>query len=103
MAGRMNILRADNRTDQRPIDPGCSCYTCRTFGRAYLRHLFAAKEILGYRLATVHNLHFILGLMRTIRQSIEDDTFLEVKERFLARYRDRTEASSDETPFSGSG
>jgi queuine tRNA-ribosyltransferase len=82
--GRLNIARAEYREDQRPIELGCACYTCRTFSRAYLRHLFAAEEILGYRLATVHNLHFILGLMATIRRSIADDTFAEVKERFLA-------------------
>jgi tRNA-guanine transglycosylase len=82
--GRLNISRADNREDQRPVDPGCTCYTCQTFSRAYLRHLFAAEEILGYRLATIHNLHFILGLMATIRQSIAENRFPEVKARFLA-------------------
>ena len=81
--GRLNIARAEFREDERPIEPGCACYTCRTFSRAYVRHLFAAEEILGYRLATIHNLHFILSLMAEIRQSIEDETFPALKVRFL--------------------
>ena len=83
-SGRLNIGRAEFREDRRPIEPGCGCYTCQTFSRAYLRHLFVAEEILGYRLATVHNLHFILTLMATIRQSIADGAFAEVKAKFLA-------------------
>jgi tRNA-guanine transglycosylase len=73
--GRLNIQNAAHRQSTEPIEPGCSCYTCQTFDRAYLRHLFVAEEILGYRLATIHNLHFILRLMDRIRQSIGEGTF----------------------------
>ena len=79
-SGRLNIARAEYREDHRPIERGCACFACQNFSRAYLRHLFAADEILGYRLATVHNLHFILMLMATIRRSIADGTFGEVKQ-----------------------
>jgi len=85
--GRLNIRRTEYREDVSPIEAGCGCYTCRTFSRAYLRHLFVAEEILGYRLATLHNLHFILTLMAHIRQSILDGSFADLKRDFLARYR----------------
>src|SRR5439155_13337383 len=73
--GRLNIGNAAHREDFSPVEKGCSCYTCQNFSRAYLRHLFVADEILGYRLATLHNLHFILSLMARIRQAIEGGTF----------------------------
>lgn len=85
--GRLNIRAVVYREDPRPIEEGCTCSTCRRFSRAYLRHLFVSDEILGYRLATVHNLHFILTLMRRIRQGLADGSFDAVKESFLARYR----------------
>ncbi|HEX5414320.1 MAG TPA: tRNA guanosine(34) transglycosylase Tgt [Chloroflexota bacterium] len=90
--GRLNIKNAVHSAETGPIEEGCGCYTCRTFDRAYLRHLFAAEEILGYRLATIHNLHFILSLMARIRQSIADETFFAFKQGFLARYRGREAA-----------
>jgi len=68
--GRLNILNARYRTDRNPIEKGCQCYTCQNHSRAYLRHLFWAKEMLGPRLATIHNLHFMMGLMKEIRESI---------------------------------
>jgi queuine tRNA-ribosyltransferase/7-cyano-7-deazaguanine tRNA-ribosyltransferase len=86
---RLNIANAAYRTDLAPIEPGCTCYTCRTFSRAYLRHLFVADEILGYRLATLHNLHFILTLMAQIRQAIADETFFELKREVLGRLTPR--------------
>jgi tRNA-guanine transglycosylase len=85
--GRMNILRSAYREDPRPIEDGCRCYACRTFSRAYLRHLFVADEILGYRLATLHNLTFILDLMKSIRATIVDGSFRDFKREFLERYR----------------
>lgn len=85
--GRLTVSNAALREDQKPIEAGCACYTCQSFSRAYLRHLFAADEILGYRLATLHNLHFMVGLMDRIRQSIADGTFFDFKRQFLARYR----------------
>jgi len=85
--GRLNIKNAAYRSQTGPIEEGCGCYTCQTFDRAYLRHLFVAEEILGYRLATLHNLRFILDMMARIRRSIADESFLELKASFLAKYR----------------
>jgi queuine tRNA-ribosyltransferase len=84
--GRLNLRNAQHADDPAPVEEGCDCYTCRHFSRAYLRHLITAKEILGLRLATLHNLHFVLNLMRQIRQSIFDSTFTALKEEFLAGY-----------------
>ncbi len=85
--GRINIRNARYARDPNPIEPGCTCYTCQRFSRAYLRHLFKAGEILGLRLATLHNLHFMQQLMQRIRKSIREGRFHEFKESFLARYR----------------
>ena len=85
--GRLNLRNAQFTEDPAPIEAGCSCYTCRTFSRAYLRHLVIAKEITGLRLTTLHNLHFMLETIRRIRQSILDGTFADYKAEFLAAYR----------------
>ncbi len=85
--GRLNIKNARFTDDLEPIEPGCTCYTCRNYSRAYLRHLFMAKETLGLRLATIHNIHFMEKLMADVRRSIRDGTFLEFKESFLLAYR----------------
>ena len=85
--GRINIRRSEFAEDPSPIEEGCTCYTCQHFSRAYLRHLFKAEELLAYRLATIHNLHFILNLMRRIRESILQGKFSEFKEQFLAQYQ----------------
>ena len=85
--GRLNLRNARHAEDPRPIEEGCACYTCQHFSRAYLRHLVATKEILGLRLTTIHNLHFVLELMRRIRASILDGTFVAFKVEFLADYR----------------
>jgi len=84
--GRLNIRNAQYADDPAPIEEGCECYTCRHFSRAYLRHLVMAKEILGFRLATLHNLHFMLNLLREIREAILTDTFSALKKEFLANY-----------------
>jgi queuine tRNA-ribosyltransferase len=84
--GRLNARNARFERDPAPIEEGCTCYTCRHFSRAYLRHLFKAKEILAARLATIHNVHFLLQLMRDIRAAIAEDRFLAFKEGFLAGY-----------------
>ncbi len=73
--GKITIRNARYADDERPIDPSCGCYACRTFTRAYLRHLFKAGEILGLRLNTLHNLHFYLSLMRAAREAIEGQRF----------------------------
>jgi len=81
--GRLNLRNAQYAEDEKPIEEGCTCYTCQTFTRAYLRHLLVAGEILGLHLLSIHNLHFLLDLMRRIRASILDGTF----EQLAAAYR----------------
>jgi queuine tRNA-ribosyltransferase len=73
--GKVVIRNARYADDERPLDPVCGCYTCRTFSRAYLRHLFKAGEMLGLRLNTLHNLHFYLTLMEGARAAISDGRF----------------------------
>ena len=85
--GRMNLRNARYAADPLPIEPGCDCYACQHFSRAYLRHLLKTEEILGLHLATVHNLRFMMGLMGQIRQHIAAGTFAEFREAFLAEYR----------------
>ncbi|MBN1991896.1 MAG: tRNA guanosine(34) transglycosylase Tgt [Anaerolineae bacterium] len=85
--GRLNLRNARFAADKNPIEPDCRCYTCRNFSLAYLRHLIIAKETLALRLATLHNLHFILETMGRIRQSILAGTFGEYKRAFLATYK----------------
>lgn len=82
---RINIKSSQFREDGRPPDPECSCPTCRTYSRAYLRHLYVARELSYFRLATVHNLHFMLRLMEEIRESIRQGRFLELKCKWLKR------------------
>ena len=64
------MRNASYAEDFLPLEPGCQCYACRNFSRAYIRHLIKANEILGVRLTTIHNLHFILQLMENSRQAI---------------------------------
>jgi queuine tRNA-ribosyltransferase len=85
-AGRL-VTQRPMRADPLPVEPGCACYTCQNFSRAYLRHLFKAGEILGLHLATIHNLHFILQLMRKVRTHIASGTFSEFRAQFRAQYR----------------
>jgi queuine tRNA-ribosyltransferase len=73
--GKVNIKNQKFRLDDDPLDSACGCYTCKTFSRGYLRHLFIANELTGLRLFTIHNLAYYLGLMRSIRAAIETSTF----------------------------
>ncbi len=82
--GRVVIKNARFKDDFGPLDPACDCYTCRNYSRAYLRHLYIAKEILAMRLNTIHNLHFYLTLMERIRAAIECGTFSEFRTAFHA-------------------
>ena len=84
---RVNIGNADFKRASGPVDPECECYTCRNFSAAYLHHLFKCQELLAYRLATLHNLNFIMRLMERIRESIIDDSYSDFREQFLHRYR----------------
>ena len=79
----INIKSAKFKDDRLPIDPNCSCSTCRTYSRAYLHHLYVSRELSYFRLATLHNLHFMLRFMEEIRESIRAGTFADMKERWL--------------------
>jgi queuine tRNA-ribosyltransferase len=85
--GRIAITAARYRELDQPVDEDCDCYSCRTFSAAYLHHLFRAKELLGYRLATIHNLRFIQRQMEAMRASILAGTFEAERSDFLSRYR----------------
>jgi queuine tRNA-ribosyltransferase len=84
--GRIGILNQKFRKSLEPIGEGCKCYTCQNYTKAYLSHLFRSKEILGYTLASIHNLYFIVHLVDDIRQSILDDRFFEFRDSFVNRY-----------------
>jgi len=83
-AGVIRIRNAAHQSDTAPLDPGCACYTCRNYSRAYLRHLDRCNEILGARLNTIHNLHYYLDLMRRIRAAIAGGDFGAFAGEFLA-------------------
>ena len=85
--GRINIRNAAYSRREAPLMDACECYTCRTFSAAYLHHLFKAREMLAYRLATIHNLAFVSGLVGRIRRSILAGTFGEFRTSFLNTYR----------------
>jgi queuine tRNA-ribosyltransferase len=85
--GRMNLRNSRYEDDPLPIEPGCDCYACQNFSRAYIRHLHKAEEILGLHLATVHNIRFMTRLMDEIRAAILDSTFPTYREAFLAEYK----------------
>ncbi len=92
-AGRLNVDTAPFRTLERPVEPGCDCYTCANFSAAYLHHLFKAKEMLAYRLATIHNLRFVLRLMSDVRQAIVDGEFEAFRASFHGRFTPPDEAT----------
>jgi queuine tRNA-ribosyltransferase len=85
--GRVNIRNAGYARMEQAVDTDCDCYTCRTFSAAYLHHLFNARELLAYRLATIHNLSFISKLMGKIRSAILDGTFTSFRSEFLSNYQ----------------
>jgi queuine tRNA-ribosyltransferase len=84
--GPLTIKQARYARDPAPIEEGCACYACRTFSRAYLRHLFMAGELLVYRLLSLHNLHFFLGLMAAMREAVARGDFAGFRARFFAGY-----------------
>jgi queuine tRNA-ribosyltransferase len=89
--GRRNIRRTSYSRLEAPFDPDCNCYTCRNFSAAYLNHLFKCKELLAYRLATIHNLTFMNNLMNKIRENIVNATFNSFKKDFLTYYESTNE------------
>lgn len=86
--GKINIDNSCFRMDFSPIDPICDCYVCENYSRAYLRHLFLAKEMLAGRLMSYHNLHFMEKLMQGIRSALKEDRFLEFQELFEQTYKE---------------
>ena len=86
--GKMVIRNAPFTADQRPLDETCSCYVCRNFTRAYLRHLINAREMLGTQLLTYHNVFWYNNLMQKVRESIKQGTFSEFKQEFLAGFKE---------------
>ena len=84
--GKINIKRREFAEDDGPLDPACSCYTCRTFSRAYLRHLFQAGELLAYRLNSLHNLTYFLDLVRGARTAIDEGRFAAYRKAVEALY-----------------
>ncbi len=84
--GKLNIKNAQHAEDERPVDPECRCYTCRTSSRAYLRHLYVAGEMSAAILNTIHNIQFYLDTMKAIREAICFGRFAAFRETFLDRY-----------------
>jgi queuine tRNA-ribosyltransferase len=93
--GPLAIKQARYARDPAPLDAACNCYTCRTFSRAYLRHLFLAQELLSHRLLSLHNVYFFTGLMAAMRDAVERGAFESFRTRFFARYA----VSSAEIPL----
>jgi queuine tRNA-ribosyltransferase len=83
--GTINIPNARFKLDQNPIDGDCNCYTCQNYSRSYLRHLYKSKELLAYRLNTIHNIYYYNELMQTMRTAIEQESFLEFKKEFYLK------------------
>lgn len=83
--GTLNIANARFRTDTDPIEADCTCYTCRHYSRAYLRHLYKTRELLAYRLNTLHNIHYYLSLMADMRAAISRDEFMEFRRAFYRK------------------
>lgn len=85
-SGKIIISNTKFRNDFKPVEEDCECYSCKNYTKAYIAHLFHGKEMLAGTLASIHNLHFIVNLVKKIRQSILDDNFFEFKEEFLKGY-----------------
>jgi queuine tRNA-ribosyltransferase len=94
--GRINIRNARFKEDPGPVDAWCDCYTCRNFTLAYLHHLFRAEELLGHRLASLHNVRWTLKLVEGMRAAIRTGTFEEYRAEFLASYTPPNSAARDE-------
>ena len=91
-------MNASFARDTHPIDETCTCYTCRTFTRAYLRHLIVAKELLAGTLLSIHNLHALIQLVNDIRESILDNTFDSKASAWLEQWQGNAERNNTEKP-----
>ena len=85
--GPVTIKQAQWIRERAPLDAACDCYACRTFSRAYLRHLFVAEELLAYRLLTLHNVRFYVSLMAAMREAIAAGAFGAFRARFFSEYQ----------------
>jgi queuine tRNA-ribosyltransferase len=85
-SGRLVVRNASYAHDERPLDPECDCYTCRTFTRAYLRHLFVSHELLGMRLASIHAIHHMVALVRRARTAIIEGRYDSFRQGFLEKF-----------------
>jgi len=85
--GKLVIRNAVFARDLTPLDPDCDCYVCKNYSRAYIRHLIKAGEVLGIRLTTIHNLYFVLGLMREIREAVREGKIVEFRDCFIKKYQ----------------
>lgn len=88
--GRIAIKNAKYTRDFTPLDPNCTCYTCKNYTRAYLRHLYKADEILSSRLMSTHNLYFLIHLMKQVREAIMEDRLMDFRNEFFAKYYGET-------------
>ena len=86
MPTRINLLNAKFMFDERPIEEGCGCPACRSYSRAYIHHLFKAKEMLGMRLMVLHNLYFYNHLMEEIRNAIDEHRYEQFRRDFTEAY-----------------
>ena len=86
--GRIIIKKAEYADDPGPVDQDCACDTCRHYSRAYLRHLYLSRELLSYRLNTLHNIHYFLELMRSLQDAVAQDRFLEFKKDFYEKRKE---------------
>ena len=94
--GRINITNRRYSEQSEPLEPDCDCYTCQNFSAAYLLHLFKAKERLGLRLASIHNLRFIFRLMARMKEAIVEGRFDSFRREFQQVYRPTNEAARQE-------
>jgi queuine tRNA-ribosyltransferase len=100
-SGKVVIKNARYRDDASPLDESCDCYTCKNYSRAYLRHLFVAKEILAMVLNTIHNVRFYMNLMERVRTAIREERFVEFRREFLNRHTGEVEEDSCVRPAAG--
>ena len=95
-SGRVDITKTRFLEQREPVEQDCDCYGCRNYSAAYVCHLFRAKELLGARLASIHNLRFILRLMANMREAIWEGTFEEFRREFHENYVPTSEAARQE-------
>lgn len=96
--GKLNLLNSKYELDPRPIEEGCGCPACRSYSRAYIRHLFKAKEMLGMRLCVLHNLYFYNKMMEEIRDAIEHHCYAEYKANETCRHDGGIELKEENIP-----